>query len=186
MSANFDVILVKANWCGHCKHFEPIFENTKKYFKENKSTINFKSFDFANESVKNDFDKEYGAFSQYIDGFPTIFIKYEKDNDVKYTTVEPSKQDINVEESLRLRKATKEFANNIIKGSKSFTNINNSQKGGKKQTSLPHDDNSINKVGGSYENMLEKSLKKQLSDLYYKRKYIKFKTKYLKLKEELK
>lgn len=164
---NVQVVLVKANWCGHCKNFESIFDNTSKILKNNNKLkrVNLKSYDFADNEVKEQFEKEHGKVSQYIDGFPTVFVRKENKHDVKYTLIDTSHEDINIkEEDERLYGATNEFINNIENGLVTL----NSQK------------------GGNYECMLEQSLKDTLKENYYKKKYLKTKKDYLDLQKKMK
>lgn len=163
-----DVILIKTSWCGHCKNFEPIFNNTNEFLKKDKklkkNNFNMKSFDFANETIKKKFEDEYGKVAQYIDGYPTVFLRSESKNNVKYTTVETAHEDGAIKENdKRLNNATEKFVKNIKESYDSLS----AQK------------------GGSYDCMLEKSLENHLSDIYYKKKYENYKNKYLKLKAEL-
>ena len=59
-----EVYLFKAEWCGHCKAFKPVWnELNKKY----KSKYTFKTFDA--DANKNDMQK------WQIQGFPTIMLK---------------------------------------------------------------------------------------------------------------
>ena len=66
-------MLFKAEWCGHCKHFLPIWE---KISNDSNLNISFKIFD--SEKNKKEI-KEYN-----IDGFPTIMYKF-NDKLIEYT-----------------------------------------------------------------------------------------------------
>lgn len=167
MSDKTDVLLVYAEWCPHCKYFEPIFKNTENFLKKDKALksnkINLKSFDFANEGTKQQFDEEYGSVSKYIDGFPTVLLRHEGEREVKYTTIDTSHEDQSIkEEKKRLNNATKQFVKNIKSGFDSLF----PQKG-----------------GSNYETMLEHSLETQLHDMYWKKKYEYWKKKYIELKK---
>lgn len=56
--------LFKAEWCGHCKAFKPIWEKLKNHYN---GKVNFVTFD----SEKN--KKEIAEYK--IDGFPTLILK---------------------------------------------------------------------------------------------------------------
>ena len=59
-----DVILFKADWCGHCKRFKPVWEMLNKNFE---SKFNF---------IIYDADKDTNMVEKYkVDGFPTILFK---------------------------------------------------------------------------------------------------------------
>jgi len=58
------IILFKADWCGHCKQFKPLWEKISKMY-ENK--FNFITYDA-------DSQKKY--FEEYkVDAFPTVLVK---------------------------------------------------------------------------------------------------------------
>ena len=40
MSQEINVVLARANWCSHCKHFEPIFEQSKELYKNDSELKN--------------------------------------------------------------------------------------------------------------------------------------------------
>ena len=59
-----ELMLFKADWCGHCKSFLPVWE---KISKDNNLNISFKTFDS---------DKNKSDINKYnIQGFPTIIYK---------------------------------------------------------------------------------------------------------------
>lgn len=63
-SSQKELMLFKANWCGHCKSFLPIWE---KITSDSNIKINFKTFDSDLHK------KEMQDFN--IEGFPTILYK---------------------------------------------------------------------------------------------------------------
>ena len=56
--------LVKADWCGHCKHFEPIWNKLSKQFNNKYDFVLHTEADVGNVT------KKYTK----IDGFPTVFL----------------------------------------------------------------------------------------------------------------
>lgn len=59
-----DVILFKADWCGHCKNFKPTWEKVAEIYN--------KKFNF----IVYDADKQREKFEEYkVDAFPTVLIK---------------------------------------------------------------------------------------------------------------
>jgi glutaredoxin len=65
------VTLYYADWCGHCKHFKPIWNSLKPYFQKN--NIQYKDVE---ETAYPDIIK-----SNKIEAFPTIIIEK---NGIKY------------------------------------------------------------------------------------------------------
>lgn len=59
---DINLYLFKADWCGHCKHFKPIWENLQNF----NSNINYITYDA-------DIDKN--EIKKYkIDGYPTLIL----------------------------------------------------------------------------------------------------------------
>jgi len=91
MSSNnrLKVILSKVDWCGHCKDFLPIFNESKKLIKNNKILknvdIDFEVYDM--EQDKGIFETKYGELAEKIEGYPTVFLAQIK-NDKLSKTVE--------------------------------------------------------------------------------------------------
>jgi thioredoxin-like negative regulator of GroEL len=78
-----DIILFKADWCGHCVNFKPTWEKVSKTFS---SKFNF---------LKYDADNDTKVFEKYkVDSFPTILIQdgdivrpYDGDRSVEQLTM---------------------------------------------------------------------------------------------------
>jgi thiol-disulfide isomerase/thioredoxin len=66
-----DIILFKADWCGHCKRFVPTWEAMQKKYKNKYNFITIDSND--KEQLKN----------WNVRGFPTIYVK-NKNTAVEY------------------------------------------------------------------------------------------------------
>ena len=63
-SVNKELLLFKANWCGHCKNFMPIWD---KVSKDSNINIKFTTYDS---------DQNKSEIANYnISGFPTIMYK---------------------------------------------------------------------------------------------------------------
>ncbi len=63
-SNTLDIILFKADWCGHCKNFKPTWDKVSELFN---TKFNF---------IVYDADKQREKFEEYkVDAFPTIIIK---------------------------------------------------------------------------------------------------------------
>lgn len=60
-----DLYLFKANWCGHCSNFMPVWNDINKTFS---NTLNIQTFDVDNQKDNKMF-KEHN-----IQGFPTLIL----------------------------------------------------------------------------------------------------------------
>ena len=91
MSSNKElkVILSKVEWCGHCKDFLPVFNESKNLIKNNKTLKNvniaFEVYDM--EQDKGIFETKYGDLVDKVEGYPTVFLAQIK-NDKLSKTVE--------------------------------------------------------------------------------------------------
>jgi thiol-disulfide isomerase/thioredoxin len=63
-----DIYFFKANWCGHCKNFSPIWEALES---ELGTKYNFNTIDV--DDIKN--EKILEKYKKYIQGYPTIIKK---------------------------------------------------------------------------------------------------------------
>ena len=93
MSKELSVILVRANWCGYCKNFEPIYNAAIKsykkidYFKDYK--VEFKNYDIAEEGVMDTLANNHREISDKIQGYPSVFVNLKnKPNSNLYFSVE--------------------------------------------------------------------------------------------------
>jgi thiol-disulfide isomerase/thioredoxin len=167
------VVLVKANWCGHCRTFEPLYEEAKKKYKNIdylKNITDFIKYDVQNE--KEDFIDDYSEkiFSSIV-GYPTVLLiisdnDKHKGDENKHKTYEintTKKTDTQTES-----KAINEFLKNIESKLKTIfspnkdTHINTETEEEKVHT------------GGEI-------IKNNINYIDYKKKYYKYKHKYLKL-----
>ncbi len=63
-SDKVDIILFKADWCGHCTNFKPTWDKVKEIYN--------KKFNF----IVYDADKQKDKFEEYkVDAFPTVLVK---------------------------------------------------------------------------------------------------------------
>jgi thiol-disulfide isomerase/thioredoxin len=60
---NNELILFKADWCGHCKQFAPVWEQINN---ESKLNCSFKTFDSLDKTEIREYN---------ITGYPTIILK---------------------------------------------------------------------------------------------------------------
>ena len=88
------VILAKADFCGHCHAFLPIFKKAIELAKKDKEISNsefiIKEMDTSIEPMAHkNFESEYGNDTlSLISGYPTVIILMEVDGDKKIGTVE--------------------------------------------------------------------------------------------------
>lgn len=176
MSKEFLVILAKANWCSHCQQFEPIFQEAEKQYKSNKYLkkydIKFKDYDMATKEGKNNFAISHLGALNMVDAYPTVIVGVhdkEKKNTKYYTvshTVEDNKNNDN--DSNPKKEASERFLNNInnlIKSINSDGKVVYMQTGGFNDKSF-----------SNHQTLAEDSI--------YREKYLKYKTKYMKLKNK--
>lgn len=186
MSQEISIILTRANWCPHCKHFEPIFKLAKeiyesgkdKFFKDYK--IKFEDYDLADNNVKNTFTLNHYDIKDKIKGYPTLFVnlKNKTSKSKDYIQVDHTVINDELSKNTQDKDAAKRFIKNIantLKGIDSDNKISYIQQGGKlddNKCSLNFNNNEIdNIVGGENDK--------------YKSKYLKYKSKYLKLKNKM-
>jgi protein disulfide-isomerase-like protein len=84
LDKNDKLVLFKAEWCGHCKKFVPIWDNLKQKY-ENNSNIELVTFD----SDKNKLEQ----LLYKIEGFPTLILN-KKGKHIEYTG-KRTEEDIN-------------------------------------------------------------------------------------------
>jgi len=170
MSEKITVILARANWCGHCQHFEPIYEESEKKYKDNKYlqnyTIKFDNFDLANDDVKNGFMLGHYNAMEKISGYPTVLVNItdEKNKKNNYHIIEHTLIDEKInDKNKQIIEASERFLNNISNVLKSLNS-----------------DGSILYVqtGGAMVNY-QTSMQEEL----YRKKYLKYKSKYIELKK---
>lgn len=206
------VVLVKANWCGHCKYFFPIFAKAHKLNKD--KNIKFISFDtktgekiihdlsdddvpmfsptsenknntkFKNLSEGN-FDEEYALLGTKIEGFPTVFvIMLENGKPVKKNMISHTVME---SKEKNLDPAAKRFIQNISDG---FKSLESDSKKLYVQSNIEPNLESESKhsqEGGNLSN--KKSCEQTCSinnknNINYESKYLKYKSKYLELKKK--
>ena len=168
MSKEISVIFVRANWCGHCRNFEPIFNETRQNYLDNDFFKNYKmkfvDYDLESSEGKISFENSHREAKKLISGFPTIIIKI-SDNDEtgKYHTIDHTVVDSTVEKNKQHRKASNEFLNNLIDLIKTV--------------------NSDQKITYTHEGRFNNKFRTPLSEKKLRNKYLKYKSKYLKLKK---
>lgn len=184
MTQKISIILTRANWCPHCQHFEPIFENAKNTYKKHNYLkdleIKFEDYDLADDNVKNTFMINHNDIIDKIQGYPTVFInlknKTSKQND--YLTIEHTVIDNNIDKSKQIEEASKNFLNNITNTLKSVDSENKVlfiQKGGHNLSIGKENKLYQCAIGGTSNDVNNKDI--------YKSKYLKYKSKYIELKK---
>jgi hypothetical protein len=86
---DYKVIFSKVNWCGHCKDFLPVFNESKNLVKNNNMfknvNMDFEVYDM--EEDKGIFETKYSELVDKVEGYPTVFLAQIK-NDKLFKTVE--------------------------------------------------------------------------------------------------
>jgi thiol-disulfide isomerase/thioredoxin len=169
MSKKITVILARASWCPHCQHFESIYKMANDLSKKHKFLkdyeIEFKNYDLADDSVKNTFALNHNGAQEKIQGYPTVLVNL-NNSPPKYNTVEHTV--INgefaneSEQELLEEKAAERFLENIV-------NLIKNNNSGNKVLHIQNGGNMINKLTQNF-------------DEIYRKKYLKYKSKYLELK----
>lgn len=162
------IILTKAEWCIHCKHFTPIFNKTIDLKEEDNffKNVTFKEYILEKEdpTASSDLNKLNYDFPNLVDkieGYPTIFIIINKDekqiiDNINQTSIDNN----NNSEDDQLTIAALEFLNNIKNKIKTMISD-------KKDLYLPQQ--------GGFTNT---------NEIIYRKKYIKYKSKYLELQSK--
>jgi thiol-disulfide isomerase/thioredoxin len=180
MSQKINVILAWAHWCHFCNDFKPIYDMAKEMYKKSKELdnydIEFEDYNIADDKIIGIFKLNHFEIKDKITGYPTIFINVkntEKKNNKKnnqYLQIEHTiinKNDKNNEKQL-YEEAAKKFITNI---SIALKNINS-------------DRVLITQQGGNIK--YNESKRNFLNEEQYKKKYLKYKSKYLELKKSVK
>lgn len=169
MSHEITIILAKTSWCPHCVNFTPIYELAEQKIKPNNELdgckIKFASFELDNSSEKDRFTKEYPGLIDFLEGYPTVYFQMNESNSKTRPKTEFINHTLSREEGKQgLDKAVKEFIQNIINKYKSI-------KSGKEEH--------ITVQNGGMSNYITSN-----EDNNYRIKYLKYKSKYLELKNK--
>jgi thiol-disulfide isomerase/thioredoxin len=160
MSKDLKVILVKADYCGHCRDFLPIYEKAIELAEESFSYAEFIIEEMdkrINPIAYENFKSKYGEeILSKIEGYPTVVLIFEKDGKKIDTQIDHTVGEKN--------EAAKRFLNNLNNkyntlksdSKKEFVSVNQQQGGDCKVNNVEYNDK-------------------------YKVKYIKYKSKYLSL-----
>ena len=154
-----NIVLVKAEWCGHCKSFQPIFKLSEEKIKENSyfrdKKTNYEIYDIEKENERKSFINKYDEERlNKIEGYPSVFITIlDKNNVIKFEEVNTTRK----QEGKTSEDAAINFINNLEVKLKTILSENK--------------DEFINTQSGG-------------GNINYRNKYIKYKDKYLKLKKE--
>lgn len=174
------IVLVKANWCGHCKTFEPLYEEAKKKYKKIDFLVNnitdFFKYDVNDEKEKENFTKDYSEkiFSSIV-GYPTVLLII-SDND-KHKDDESKHKIYEINTTKKTDKKTEnevinEFLNNIEAKLKTILSENKNTYINT-ETDTEEEEEKVH-TGGAF-------IKNNINYIDYKKKYYKYKHKYLKL-----
>ncbi len=190
MSSKYKVILVKANFCSHCKNFLPIYGEAIKLAKKLNPNAEFEIYEMDNEVAPKDmehmkklvpleikrameFSSKYSNLKDKLVGYPTVYLETEESGKKLFGEVEPT--------ALDHKKGGSESKLNTDAAQRFLTNCENCYKtliSGKK-------DVFITVKGGGTCNTCCGSAVPEESDDIYKNKYLKYKNKYLELKRKL-
>ncbi len=159
MTEKIGIILTRASWCPHCINFEPIYllaqNECKKHNYLKNFEISFEDYDLANNDVKNTFLLNHNELNNKIQGYPSVFInlKNKTSKTNKYFPIDHTVINDKIDKSKQQLDAAQNFLENITNSLKSL--------------------NTENKV---------LYMQKGGDDNIMKKKYLKYKLKYLQLK----
>ena len=162
------IVLAKAEWCGHCKSFQPIFKLSEEKLKENAylkdKKIKFEIYDVENETGKKSFSQKYSEEKlSKIDGYPSAFVAILDKNKIdKFEEVNTTRE----KDGKTKDDAAKDFLTNLEVKLKTILSENKDKYVNTDKTNGQH---------GGGENIIN-----------YRDKYLKYKNKYLELKKRSK
>jgi thiol-disulfide isomerase/thioredoxin len=163
MSQEITIILTKAIWCSHCQNFEPIYEKSKTLYKLNDYlkdlNIKFEDYDMADNDVNNTFNLNHIDIKDKIQGYPTVYIKNIINKKNNYIQLDHTVIDNKINIKEQINEASKRFLDNIINCLKTINSDNKSL---------------FIKRGGN----------NTLKNDFYKNKYLKYKSKYIKISKK--
>lgn len=160
------IILVKSGICGYCINFKPIYKISENIYKSNdflnKYDIKFEDYDMDNNDIKNIFIINHNDIKDKIKWYPTIFINIRDGNNAinSYLPIEHTIINHEINEKNQEKEAAKRFLENIVNGIKT----------------LESDSNTL---------YIQQGGLNILNDEMYKKKYLKYKSKYYELKNKL-
>ena len=167
--STISIILARASWCPHCVNFEPIYTDLmKKYDKGDKIipeylkklNIKFVDFDCGDPDVKNTFDISHPKAK--IEGYPSVLINIRNKTSNTYHDVPHTQISHDLDKTKQVEEASKRFMENIINSLKTIESggsVKYTQTGGGRT---------------SYTPIIQET---------YRNKYLKYKSKYLELKQ---
>lgn len=175
MSHNINIILAKASWCPHCVDFTPIFELAKQKIKPediDNCSIKLLSYELDKPNVKQQFQQKHPGLLDFLEGYPTVYFQMTENNGNSRPKTEYVNHTMTKDRGQQgIEKAAQEFVQNIINKYKSIKSGNKVeyvtvQKRGQK--------------GGQLEDI--RNHMTSMEEVGYRNKYLKYKSKYLELK----
>lgn len=174
------IILVKNEKCPYCKLFKPIYDHTKDTHNdkhlENKYKLSFSTFDVSDGLQHAIFEKSHPECYKQMSGkgVPSVFVNVVQNGESKYYAVDHTMpDDVISNEKKQIEDASKRFMTNIqnkLKSIMSGGHIEYFQSAGNLNLNADVDVN----ANANADSNLDRKL--------YKKKYLKYKEKYLALK----
>ena len=169
MSHQINIILAKASWCPHCVDFTPIYELAKERINSKQQLdnckITFDSYELDKENQASEFKQKHPGLIDFLEGYPTVYFRMNELNNEsnKIKTEFINHATAKGQDEKALESAADEFIDNIVNKYKSILS-------GNKELHMR-----VQK-GGMTDYMTS------MSEVEYRNKYLKYKSKYLALK----
>ena len=168
MSHSIKIIVAGTTWCGFCKGFFEILGKVKETIKSSDvegCKIDYEVFKLDESGEKQRFQNEYPGLSDYIEGYPTVFFQMQEVGSKERPKTELINHTVIKEKGDKgIEKASTEFIENI-------RNKYKSMKSGKSVF--------VSVQRGGMLNYMT-----TLEDENYRNKYLKYKSKYLNIKNK--
>jgi hypothetical protein len=170
-----DVVLASTTWCPYCTKFKEIFNKAQEQLNlENiqNCIVNYLCWDLDISRKKEEFIKKYPGIINYIEGYPTVIILKKNGNNRPKMAIIPHSV-AKTQGAQGIAEAIEVFNQNVINKLRDFDSDNKVEHVGAQHVRAQH---VRAQSGGMYKYMTS------MEEVGYRNKYLKYKSKYIKLK----